>query len=117
MSFGKREEGNYGKKELNQSPFKTLKKKWEFSGAYKVIFPETFKLLDILLTLPVGTDSVEHSFSQMKIVKKRIRNRISENNLAKLICIAIYLLLGTYKFHMVFQILLHPSSSGKMALK
>ena len=34
----------------------------EISGAYKEIFPEMFKLLDILLLLPVGTASVERSF-------------------------------------------------------
>ena len=61
----------------------------EISGAYKDIFPEMFKLLDILLTLPVGTASVERSFSQMKLVKTRLRNRITDDNLARLMHIAI----------------------------
>ena len=49
----------------------------ELSGAYRGIFPEIFKLLDILLTLPVATATVERSFSQMKIVKTCLRNRLS----------------------------------------
>ena len=61
----------------------------EISGAYKEIFPEMLKLLDILLSLPVGTASVERSFSQMKLVKTRLRNRITDDNLARLMRIAI----------------------------
>ena len=48
-----------------------------------------FKLLNILLTLPVGTATVERSFSQMKLVKTRLRNRVSDINLARLMRIAI----------------------------
>ena len=43
----------------------------------------------ILLTLPVGTATVERSFSQLKLVKMRLRSRISDSNLAKLMRIAI----------------------------
>ena len=52
-------------------------------------FPEMSKLLDILPTLPVGTASVERSFSQMKLVKTRFRNRITDDNVARLMRIAI----------------------------
>ena len=31
-----------------------------------------FKLLDILLAMPVGTASAERSFSQMKLIKSRL---------------------------------------------
>ena len=61
----------------------------ESSGAYTDIFPEIFKLLDILLALPVGTATVEQTFSQMKLVKTRLRNRISDTNLARLMRIVI----------------------------
>ena len=37
--------------------------------SYADIFPETFKVIQILLTLPVGTATVERSFSQMKMIK------------------------------------------------
>ena len=35
-------------------------------GAYTGIFPDMFKLLNIILVFPVGTASVERSFSLMK---------------------------------------------------
>ncbi len=61
----------------------------ESTNTYTDIFPEIFKLLNILLTLPVGTATVERSFSQMKLVKTRLRNRVSDINLARLMRIAI----------------------------
>jgi hypothetical protein len=36
----------------------------------------------------VGTTTIEHSFSQMKLVKTRLRSRISDSNLARLMHIA-----------------------------
>ena len=61
------------------------------SNTYATIFPNIFELLDILLTLPVGTATctVECSFSQMKMVKTRLRSRLSDVNLARLMRIAI----------------------------
>ena len=53
------------------------------------ILPEMFKLLDILLAMPVGTASAERSFSPMKLIKSRLQSRISDSNLARLMCIAI----------------------------
>ena len=38
---------------------------WSLHG----IFPETFKLLNIILVLPVGTASVERSFTSMLVIK------------------------------------------------
>ncbi len=61
----------------------------ESTNAYTDIFPEIFKLLNILLTLPVGTATVERSFSQMKLIKTRLRSRISDANLARLMRITI----------------------------
>ena len=61
----------------------------ERSGAYSGIFPEIFKLINIILVLPVGTASVERSFSSMKQIKTRFRNRLSDINLARLMRIAI----------------------------
>ena len=40
--------------------------------------------MDIILTLPVGTAAIERSFSQMKLVKTSLRNRLSDNTLPKL---------------------------------
>ena len=44
---------------------------------------------NILLALPVGTATVERTFSQMKLVKTRLRNRISDTNLTRFMRIAI----------------------------
>lgn len=59
------------------------------TDAYKGIFPQTFTLLNILLAMPVGTATVERSFSQMKMVKTRLRNRLSDCNLSRLMKIAV----------------------------
>ncbi len=53
------------------------------------MFPEVYSLAKILLALPVGTATVERSFSQMKMIKTRLRNHLSDANLAHLITIAI----------------------------
>ena len=47
------------------------------------------KLLNIMLTIPVGTATVERSFSQMKMIKTRLRNRLSDANLQHLMRVAI----------------------------
>ena len=53
-------------------------KEMESDSNYSTIFPETFKLMNILLTLPLGTASVERSFSQMKMIKTRLYNRLTD---------------------------------------
>ena len=52
------------------------------ADAYGGIFPE-------MLTLPVGTATVERSFSQMKMIKIRLRNSLNDTNLKRLMRIAI----------------------------
>ncbi|KAI6648551.1 Zinc finger protein [Oopsacas minuta] len=79
-----------GKNETTKTPsLQDVKVHMESSGAYTGIFPETFKLLNIILVLQVGTASVERSFSHMKQIKTRLRNRLNDANLAHLIRIAI----------------------------
>lgn len=56
------------------------------SDAYKGIFPQTFSLLNAVLSLPIGTATVERSFSDMKMIKT---NRLSDCNLSRLMLIAI----------------------------
>ncbi len=46
-------------------------------------------LAKILLALPVGTATVERSFSHMKMIKTRLRNRLFDENLTHLMRIAI----------------------------
>ena len=45
-------------------------------------------LANICLTIPVSTASVERSFSQMKMIKTRLRNCIGDSNLNHLMLIA-----------------------------
>ncbi len=48
-----------------------------------------FSLMNILLAIPVSTATVERSFSQMKLVKNRLRSRLSDVSLAQLMRVAI----------------------------
>ena len=51
--------------------------------------PNLHKLANICLCLPVSIASVERSFSQMKLIKSRLRSRLSEISLTQLMKIAI----------------------------
>ena len=58
--------------------------------AHMMVFSlEMFKLINIMLTLPVETATVERSFSQMKMIKTRLRNCLNDTNLKRLMWIAI----------------------------
>ena len=46
------------------------------------MFPNLSTLGNICLSIPVSTASVERSFSQMKLLKTRLRNRLSDSSLA-----------------------------------
>ena len=77
-------------KNLTKSPtFQQLYPAIQSSDAYGGIFSEMFKLMNIILALPVGTATVERSFSQMKMIKTRLRNRLNDSNLTRLMRIAI----------------------------
>lgn len=45
--------------------------------------------MDILLATPVGTETVERSFSQIKTVTTRLRSRLSDEKCASLLKIAV----------------------------
>ncbi len=48
-----------------------------------------FSLMNILLAIPVSTATVERSFSQMKLVKNRLRSHLSDVSLAELMRVVI----------------------------
>lgn len=48
------------------------------------MFPNISTLANICLSIPVGTASVERSFSQMRLIKTRLRNRIGQSSLSYL---------------------------------
>ena len=47
------------------------------------IFPETFKMMNIFLALPIGIASVERSFSHLKMIKTWLRSRLSDCSVAQ----------------------------------
>ena len=53
------------------------------------MFPSLHKIASIGLTIPVSTASVERSFSQMKLIKTRLRNSLTDIRLSHLMKIAI----------------------------
>ena len=55
----------------------------------QTMFPNLSILANVCLTIPVGTASVERSFSQMKTMKSRLRNRLGEANLSYIMKIAL----------------------------
>ena len=57
--------------------------------SYACIFPETFKMMNIFLVLPISIASVERSFSHLKIIKTRLRSRLSDCSVAQLMRISI----------------------------
>ena len=57
--------------------------------SYVYIFPETFKMMNIILVFPVGTASVERSFSHLKMIKTSLCSRLSDCSVAQLMRIAI----------------------------
>ena len=59
------------------------------SHTYGGIFPETWKLLNFTMALPVGTATVERSFSQIKLIKTRLRSSLFDSNLEHLMKISI----------------------------
>lgn len=76
-------------KGLSKAPsLQDLLQSMQATEAYMGIFPQTFNLLSILLALPVGTATVERSFSEMKMIKIRLRNRLSDSSLNYLMTIA-----------------------------
>ena len=77
------------KKESRSPSMQDIFVEMETTHTYGGIFPETWKLLNIMMALPVGTASVERSFSQMKLIKSRLRSCLSDTNLEHLMKIAI----------------------------
>jgi len=59
------------------------------SDILQIMCPGLSTLAKICMTIPVGTAAVERSFSQMKLIKTRLRNHLGKKNLLNLMKIAI----------------------------
>ena len=55
----------------------------------KALFPNLSKIGAICLSIPVTTASVERSFSQMKLIKTRLRSSLNDKSLSNLMKIAL----------------------------
>ena len=55
----------------------------------KTLFPNLSKIGAICLSIPVITASVERSFSQMKLIKTRLRSSLNDKSLSNLMKIAL----------------------------
>ena len=53
------------------------------------MFPNQHTIATISLSIPVATASVERSFSQVKLIKTRLRRSLKDTNLSHLVKIAI----------------------------
>ena len=54
--------------EKNTSPPSLHDIKGTMETSYACVFSESFKMMNIFLALPIGTASVEQSFSHLKII-------------------------------------------------
>ena len=57
--------------------------------SYACIFPETFKVINIFPALPISIASEERSFIHLKMIKIRLRSRLSVCSVAQLMKISI----------------------------
>ena len=55
------------------------------------LFPNLHKLATICLSIPISTASAEQSFSEMKLIKNRLRNRLTKLSLSSLMKIVLNL--------------------------
>ena len=55
----------------------------------KTLFPNLSKIGAICLSIPVITASVQRSFSQMKLIKTRLRSSLNDKSLSNLMKIAL----------------------------
>ena len=95
------------KKESVSPSLQHILDEMETSHTYGGIFPETWKLLKIMMTLPVGTASVERSFSQMKLIKTLTFSRLRKTNVKISVLFICFLF-----FFLSYFILCHTIWSG-----
>jgi hypothetical protein len=84
-------EGEFTDPEPNRKKRKsmfTLFLRWWFKGSLPVRFPCLHTLIHISAVLPVGSASVERTFSTMKLLKTRLRSTLGSDTLERLMLIS-----------------------------
>ncbi len=66
---------------IQEDDMKTQLKELASNEMLETMFANLNTLSSICLSIPVGTASVERSFSQMKMIRTRLRNRIGQSSL------------------------------------
>ena len=81
----------FGRYIINQprEDIKEQLKELSTNSVMQTMFPNLSILANVCLTIPVGTASVDCSFSHMKMVKSHLRNWLGEANLSYLMKIAL----------------------------
>ncbi|KAL9662712.1 hypothetical protein QQ045_027545 [Rhodiola kirilowii] len=62
---------------------------------YHTAFPLVYRIIELVLVLPVATSTVERAFSAMKIVKTDLRNKIGDDFLTD--CLVCYIEKDVFK--------------------
>ncbi|CAM8917269.1 unnamed protein product [Rhodiola kirilowii] len=62
---------------------------------YHTAFPLVYRIIELVLVLPVATSTVERAFSAMKIVKTDLRNKIGDDFLTD--CLVCYIERDVFK--------------------
>ena len=71
------------------SPSALQKSLWDFYYPHRVLYPVLWKLVQLLLTIPINSAACERGFSKMKIVKTDRRNRLSTEQLNSLMTVSL----------------------------
>ena len=72
-----------------ENNMKSQLKELVYNDMMRTLFPNLCKIATINLSIPVSTASVERSFSQMKLIKTRLRSSLNDKSLSHLMKIAI----------------------------
>ena len=57
---------------------------------YRLKHPNILQVIDLILSLPAGTSECERGFSQMKIVKNHLRNKLRPTTMTLLLTVQLH---------------------------
>ena len=72
-----------------KSNMKSQMKELRLTEMLKPVFPNLNTLAGIAWTFPISTESIQRSFSQMKLMKTKLHSSLSESSLSHLINIGM----------------------------